>query len=67
MAMLKGKNGKPCLSVGTRFAVYLFGPDLKLIGRQAISSVAFAGPGGKERDRVYVVDAAGAVTVLAIN
>ena len=67
MAVLKGKDGKPRLAVGTKFAVHLFGPDLKPIGRQAISSVAFAGPGGKERDRVYVVDAGGKVTVLVME
>jgi len=67
MAMLKGKDGKPCLAVGTKFAVHLFGADLKTIGRQAIAAVAFAGPGGKNRDRVYVVDAAGQVTVLTLR
>ena len=66
MAMLKGKDG-PCLAVGTKFAVYLFGADMKLIGRQALESVAFAGPGGKGRDRVYVVDEAGRVTVLVMK
>ena len=67
MAVLKGKDGKPRLAVGTKFAVHLFGPDLKPLGKQAISSIGFAGPGGKERDRVYVVDAAGKVTVLVME
>jgi len=67
MAMLKAKDGKPRLAVGTKFAVHLFGPDLKPIGRQAIPAAAFVGPGGKERDRAYVVDAAGKVTVLLIQ
>ena len=67
MAVLKGRDGKPRLAVGTKFAVHLFGPDLKPLGKQAISSIGFAGPGGKERDRVYVVDAAGKVTVLVME
>jgi hypothetical protein len=54
--------------VGTKFGVYLFGTDLKRIGSLALASpaVAFAGPGGKQKDRVYVVDAAGNVLVLAL-
>ena len=48
--------------------MYLFGTDLKRIGSLALASpaVAFAGPGGKQKDRVYVVDAAGNVLVLAL-
>jgi len=65
--MLKGKDGKPRIAVGTKFSIQLFGADLKLIGRQAIPAVAFAGPGGKDRDRVYVVDGAGKVTVLILR
>jgi hypothetical protein len=30
-------------------------------------AVAFVGPGGKNKDRVYVVDAAGNVTVLTVK
>jgi hypothetical protein len=75
MAMLKGKDGKPRLAVGTKFGVHLFAPsgvrrdgsDLKLIGSQAMPVAAFAGPGGKGRDRAYVVDSAGNVTVLVIR
>ena len=69
MAVLQDKDGKRRLAVGTKFAVHLFGGDLKEIGRHVLPSVAaaFAGPGGKQKDRVYVVDAAGNVTVLAVN
>jgi len=67
MAMLTNKRGKPYLAVGTKFAVHLFGPDLKPVGKKAAYSVAFAGPGGNKRNRVYVVDAGGRVTILAIR
>jgi hypothetical protein len=30
-------------------------------------AVAFVGPGGKNKDRVYVVDAAGNVTILTVK
>ena len=40
---------------------------MKFLGRQVVPAVAFAGPAGKERDRVYVVDAAGNVTVLGLR
>jgi len=43
------------------------GAGLKLIGSQPMPVAAFAGPGGKHNDRVYVVDAAGNVTVLALK
>ena len=67
LAMLKGKDGKPCLAVGTKMGVHLFGSDLKLIGTQPMPVAAFAGPGGKDKDRVYVVDVAGNVTVLILK
>jgi len=67
MAMLKDKTGRLCLAVGTKFGVHLFGPDLELIGHQALSAVAFAGPAGKNLDRAYVVDTAGNVTVLVLR
>jgi len=67
MCMLRNKEGKPCLAVGTRFAVHLFGADLKPIGRQTMPTAAFAGPGGKERDRAYVVDPAGKVMILTVR
>jgi len=69
LAMLKGRDGKPCLAVGTKFGVHLFGGDLKQIGSHTFATPAagFAGPGGKDKDRLYVVDAAGNVTVLTIK
>ncbi len=80
MAMLKGGDGKPRLAVGTKFSVRLFAPEgirgdaaaqtatgLKEIGRNVLTvpAAAFAGPGGKEKDRAFVVDAAGNVIVLS--
>jgi hypothetical protein len=68
MAMLDaGPGGRPCLAVGTRFGVRLFGRDLKPAGSHAIQAAAFAGPGGPARDRVYVVSRDGGVTVLAVE
>ena len=69
MAAVKGKGGKTLLAVGTKFGVHLFGADFKLIGSHKLAAPAagFAGPGGKDKDRVYVVDAAGNVIVLTIN
>jgi hypothetical protein len=66
MAMLEGANGKPCLAVGTKFAVHLFGADLRPLGRQPLASVAFAGPSGEDRDGVYAVGADGKVTLLVL-
>ena len=65
--MLKGKDGKPRLAVGTKMGVHLFGSDLKLIGSQPMPVAAFAGPGGKTRDRTYIVNPAGQVTVLILK
>jgi hypothetical protein len=74
MAMLKGQDGKPRLAVGTKFSVRLFaadptGTDMKEVGRNVlpVPAAAFAGPGGKEKDRVFVVDTAGNVTVLSLK
>ncbi len=72
MVMLKNHDGKPCLAVGTKMGVHLFGSDpsgagLKRIGSQAMPVAAFVGPGGKARDRAYVVDSAGQVTVLILK
>ncbi len=69
LAMLQGKDGKRRLAVGTKQAVHLFGDDLKEIGRHVLPTVAaaFAGPGGTHKDRAYVVDTAGKVTVLIID
>jgi hypothetical protein len=74
MAIVNGKDGKPRLAVGTKFSVYLFGADplgagLKMLGSHAMAvpAAAFAGPGGKQKDSVYVVDQAGSVTVLSVK
>jgi hypothetical protein len=69
LAALKGKDGKPRLAVGTKFGVHLFGGDLKEIGNHKLPAPAagFAGPGGKNKDCVYVVDVAGNVTVLTVK
>ncbi len=69
MALLRGKDGKPRLAVGTKFAVNLFDHDLKELGRFVLPTVAaaFAGPGGPQEDRVYVVDTGGKVTVLVLK
>jgi hypothetical protein len=65
MAVLGGKL--PRIAVCTKFGVYLYGTDLKLIGGTKLPSraVAFAGPAGAIKDRVFVVDSAGGVTALA--
>jgi hypothetical protein len=70
MAVLKGKDGKPRLAVGTRFGVHLFAHGengYQKLGITAMPVAAFAGPGGPQRDRVYVVDPAGYVTVLVLK
>jgi hypothetical protein len=67
IALLKGTDGKPCLAVGTRTGVKLFGSDYRLVGHAALPVTALAGPGGRNRDRVYAVDAAGNVTVLRLK
>jgi len=64
LAVVRDRGDRPCLAVGTKLAVHLFGPDLKLGRRHALPAIAFAGPGGHKRDRVYVVDAAGKVKVI---
>ncbi len=74
MAMLKGKDGKAYLAVGTKFSVQLFAPDaadkgFKLVGKNTLASPAasFAGPGGANKDRVFVVDSGGNVTVFVVK
>jgi hypothetical protein len=77
LAVLKGKDGKNCLAVGTKFGVHLFAPvgirrdggDYKEIGshRLSVPAAGFAGPGGKDKNSVYVVDVAGNVTILTIK
>jgi hypothetical protein len=63
MAFLSANDGRQ-LAVGTQFGVHLFARDLSTMGCTPLPCVAFAGPGGEERDRVYTVDAAGDVTIL---
>jgi len=53
--------------VGTKSGVHRFGPGWKSQGRIALEPVAFAGPGGKDRDRVYAVDRRSAVHVLVLQ
>ncbi len=69
LAMLKGKGGKPCLAVGTKYGVHLFGSDYQEIGSHKFSTPAagFAGPGGKDKESVYVVDVAGNVMILTVK
>jgi hypothetical protein len=55
------------LAVVTKFGVHVFGGDLKKLGRCPQASKSFAGPGGKNKDRVYCVDDAGKVTVVVIK
>jgi len=67
LVALKGRDGKPVLAVGTTFGVHLFDRDANALGVQAIECAAFAGPGGTERDRVFVIDPAGQVSVLTLK
>jgi hypothetical protein len=73
MCMLTGKDGKAMLAVGTNFGVHLFGGDpatgsMKKVGEQKIpTAAAFAGPGGKNKDRVYVIGPDGVVSVLVLK
>jgi hypothetical protein len=79
MAMIKRGDGKQCLAVCTKFSVQLFAPPatgagqaafagagLTRIGKNPLSATAaaFAGPGGPNKDCVFVIDSAGAVTVF---
>jgi hypothetical protein len=66
LAMLRAA-GEPCLAVGTKLGVHLFGADLSPLGRTPVSCVAFAGPGGEKEDSVYTVNAAGEVTILTLR
>ena len=69
LAMLKGRDGKPCIAVGTKYGVHLFGGDYQKIGshKLAVPAAGFAGPAGKDKNCVYVVDVAGKVTVLTVK
>jgi hypothetical protein len=67
IAALQSRDGKPLLAVGIKFGVHVFDSNLKEIGIYPIPSVAFAGPGGKQKDRVFVVGPDGNVTVLVVR
>jgi hypothetical protein len=74
MVAMKGRDGKARLAVGTTFGVRLFaagpaGTGLKEIGRNVfrVPAAAFAGPGGKDHDRLYIAGADGQVTVLSLK
>jgi len=69
MTVLAGRDGKPRIVVGTRFGVQVFGSDLKKIGGVSLpaQAAAFAGPGGKDKDRVYIVGPDGSVSVLVLK
>jgi hypothetical protein len=62
-------TGKPRIVVGSRFGVQVFGTDLKKTGGLPLpaQAVAFAGPGRKDKDRVYVVGPDGSVSVLVLK
>ena len=65
----QGVPPTPRIVVGTRFGVQVFGTDLKKIGGVSLpaQAAAFAGPGGKDKDRVYVVGPDGSVSVLVLK
>jgi hypothetical protein len=74
MAMLKTAGGQPRLAVGTRFGVHLFACEttggtsvFKKVGSNALPLASFAGPGGKNRDRVFAIGPDGSVTVLTLR
>jgi len=57
-------------SLGTKFGVHVFAADqngYQKLGSMAVAVAAFAGPGGRLRDRVYVVDPAGYIKVLVLK
>jgi hypothetical protein len=67
LCLLKGRDGQPLIAVGTKFGAHLFAADFRPLGRQPLSIAAFAGPTGPARDRAYVVQPNGDVTVLSLN
>ena len=67
MCLLGEKGAARRLAVVTKFGVHVFGGDLKKLDRCPQPSKSFAGPGGKNKDRVYCVDDAGKVTVVVIK
>jgi hypothetical protein len=67
MALL-GEPGTPRrLVVGSKFGLSVFDAQLHKTASLTIPSVAFAGPAGKSKDKVYVIDDAGKVTVVTIK
>jgi hypothetical protein len=67
MALL-GEPGTPRpLVVGSKFGLSVFDSQFHKTASLTIPSVAFAGPAGKAKDKVYVIDAAGKVTVVTIK
>lgn len=67
MCLLGEKGAARRLAVVTKFGVHVFGGDLKKLGRCPQAAKSFAGPGGKNKDRVYCVDDAGKVTVVVVK
>jgi hypothetical protein len=69
MTVLTARDGKPRIVVGTSFTVQFFSTNLKKIGAVSLpaQAAAFAGPGGKDKDRVYVVGPQGSVSVLILK
>jgi hypothetical protein len=60
-------SGPRRLVVGTRFAVHVYGPDFARISRTDAPAIGFAGPAGKDRDRVFIVQPDGRIAVLALS
>ena len=71
IAVVQAPGGKLRLAVGSKTGVRLFDTDpsagMKEIGCYPARVAAFAGPGGKQKDRLFVVAPDGAVTVLVIK
>jgi len=69
MAVLGAETGSSPrrLAVGTRFAVHVYGPDFARISRTEAPAIGFAGPAGRERDRVFIVQPDGQIAVLALS
>jgi len=69
MAVLGVKSGSSPrrLAIGTRFAVHVCGPDFARISRTPAPAIGFAGPGGRDRDRVFIVQCGGRIAVLVLS
>jgi len=66
LAALHGRAGRSALVVGTKLGVQAYGSDFQPLGGRALPVAAFAGPGGKSGDRVFVVEPSGAARVLVL-